>query len=83
MLAGDFFEVNGELKMCVADATITAGAATIQFVPELRATPADNTELEIDTPKGIFRLLSNEASWSNRSPVISSFTFDCVEDVIA
>lgn len=83
MLAGDFFEVNGELKMCVADSTITAGAATIQFVPELRATPGDNTELEIDTPKGIFRLISNESSWSNRSPVISSFSFDCVEDVIA
>lgn len=83
MLVGDFFEVNGELKMCVADATISAGAATIQFVPELRATPADNTALEIDTPKGIFRLISNESSWSNRSPVISSFTFDAVEDVIA
>jgi hypothetical protein len=82
-LVGDFFEVNGELKMCVADSTITAGAATVEFVPELRAAPDDNTVLEIDTPKGTFRLISNESGWSNRSPVISTFSFDCVEDVLA
>lgn len=83
MLVGDFFEVNGELKMCVADATISAGAATIDFVPELRATPADNSLITITNPKGIFRLISPQTTWSNRAPRISTFSFECVEDVIA
>ena len=82
-LVGDFFEVNGELKMCTADATISTGGATIQFVPELRSAPDDNALVEIHAPKGIFRLISNESGWSTRSPVISTFSFDCVEDVIA
>lgn len=83
MRIGDFFEVNGELKMAVADATITAGAATLSFVPELRSAPADNAAITITNPKGIFRLTSPVTSWSNRSPRISSFSFECVEDVIA
>lgn len=83
MRAGDFFEVNGELKMAVADAAITAGAATIDFVPELRASPSDNAAITISNPKGIFRLIKNESTWSNRSPRISSFSFEAVEDVLA
>jgi hypothetical protein len=82
-LVGDFFEVNGELKMVVADATISAGSATVDFVPELRAAPDDDAAVTISSPKGIFRLISNESGWSTRSPVISTFSFDCVEDVIA
>ena len=81
--AGDFFEVNGELKMATADATITAGAATVDFVPELRSAPANNAAVTISSPKGIFRLISPQTTWSNRSPRISSFSFECVEDVIA
>jgi len=83
MRIGDFFEVNGELKMAVTDAAITAGAATLSFVPELREAPADNAAITITNPKGIFRLTSPTTSWSNRSPSISSFSFECVEDVIA
>jgi len=82
-LAGDFFEVNGELKMCVADATISGGSATVDFVPELRESPADNAAVTISNPKGIFRLISPQTTWSNRSPRISNFSFECIEDVIA
>lgn len=83
MRIGDFFEVNGELKMCVADATISSGAATIEFVPELRGAPANNAAITITNPKGIFRLISPQTTWSNRAPRISTFSFECVEDVIA
>ena len=81
--AGDFFEVNGELKMATADSLIIAGAATVDFVPELRSAPADNAAITISNPKGVFRLISPETTWSNRSPRISSFSFECVEDVLA
>lgn len=83
MRIGDFFEVNGELKMAVADSTISAGAATIDFVPELRASPSDNAAITVTNPKGKFRLTSPVTTWSNESPSISTFTIQCVEDVIA
>jgi hypothetical protein len=83
MRIGDFFEVNGELKMSTTDAAITAGAATLSFVPELREAPADNAAITITNPKGVFRLTSPVTTWSNRSPRISSFSFECVEDVLA
>lgn len=83
MRIGDFFEVNGELKMAVADAAISAGAATIDFVPELRAAPADNAAITISNPKGKFRLTGPVTTWSNQSPRISTFTIQCVEDVVA
>lgn len=83
MRRGDLFEVNGELKMAVADAAITAGAATIDFVPELRAAPADNAAITISNPKGIFRLTAPQASWSNQPGVFSTFSLEAVEDVIA
>ena len=83
MRIGDFFEVNGELKMSTTDAAITSGAATLSFVPELRDAPADNAAITITNPKGVFRLISPVTTWSNRSPRISSFSFECVEDVLA
>ena len=69
--------------MRTADATITAGSATVDFVPELRESPADNAAVTISNPKGTFRLISPQTTWSNRSPRISSFSFECVEDVLA
>ena len=82
-LRGDYFEVNGELKMVVADAAISAGAATVQFVPELREAPDDNATLTLANPKGIFRLSTPTSGWSNQPGVFSTFTLEAVEDVIA
>jgi hypothetical protein len=82
-LRGDLFTVNGELKMAVADATITAGAATVDFVPELREAPADNATLTISAPTGIFRLVSPSSGWTNQPGVFSTFTVEAIEDVIA
>lgn len=83
MLRGDLFEVNGELKMAVADATISAGSATIDFVPELREAPANDALITISNPKGIFRLTAPESSWSNQPGVFSTFSIEAIEDVIA
>lgn len=83
MRAGDYFEFNGELKMATADATVSAGAATISFVPEIREAPADNAAIAKSTPYGVFRLLTKQSGWTNESPAFSSFQIDCIEDVIA
>lgn len=82
-LRGDLFTVNGELKMAVADATITAGAATVDFVPELREAPDDNSTLTISAPTGIFRLATPSSGWSNQPGIFSTFSFEAIEDVIA
>jgi len=82
-LRGDLFTVNGELKMAVADSTISAGAATVDFVPELREAPADNATLTISAPTGIFRLVSPSSGWTNQPGVFSTFTVEAIEDVIA
>jgi len=69
--------------MAVADATISAGAATVDFVPELREAPADNATLTISAPTGIFRLVSPSSGWTNQPGVFSTFTVEAIEDVIA
>lgn len=44
--AGDYFSVNGELKMLTADCnTNGSGEATLSFKPALRNSPADNAAL--------------------------------------
>lgn len=79
--AGDFFSVNGELKLCVADANSDAtSAATISFVPRLRAAPANNAPLTIASGLGTF-LLGGSSSWTNKPGGFSDFTITAIEDI--
>lgn len=78
--AGDFFEVNGELKMAVADATSNgAGAATITFEPPLRASPANLAAITTNKPKGVFKLDEDTVRWSTVPALISSFAISATE----
>ena len=78
--AGDFFEVNGELKMAVADATSNgAGAATITFEPPLRASPSNLAAITTNKPKGIFKLDEDTVRWSTAPALISSFSISATE----
>lgn len=66
LLAGDFIEVNGELKRITsAFDTDGAGRGTLHFEPELFASPADNTPVVIHKPMGRF-ILAEPPRWSNR-----------------
>lgn len=48
MKAGDYFAVNGELKMLTADAnTNGSGETTLNFKPPLRSSPADDAPLTV------------------------------------
>lgn len=92
---GDYFSVivNGEpeLKMATADASSSAGAITLNFVPKLRASPADSAAIYVEDgvlskPKGIFLLASGEAGWSSTAWIngqLSSVSLDLIEDVFA
>jgi len=77
--AGDYFTVNGELKMVTADANHTAGAATISFEPALRASPTNGAALTVSNPTATFMLSGNDVGWSNRPASFSGFTIEFVE----
>lgn len=59
---GAFFQLGSDastqLYQLTADVTPVAGAATLEFVPALRATAAATTALVLDAPKVLLRLTS-------------------------
>ena len=63
--AGDYFSVNDELKLVTADVTSDgSGNATLSFAPNLRASPADNAPLTLNTPTCIMRLIDDgQTQW--------------------
>ncbi len=80
LLAGDYFAVNGELKMVVANATANgAGEMTLTFEPPLRASPADNAAVTLDKPTATFMLANDELKWNTQPGKFSSFPIDCIE----
>jgi hypothetical protein len=67
LLQGDFFSVNGELKMATADCTADgSGNMTITFEPPLRASPANNAALTTTKPTALFILQEPETRWTTR-----------------
>ncbi|WP_152051831.1 hypothetical protein [Tautonia marina] len=62
---GDYFSVNGELKMVTAPAnTDSSGEATISFKPALRNSPPDNTPIILDKPTCTMALVDDQqAIW--------------------
>lgn len=80
LLAGDYLEVNGELKMVVASATANgSGEMTLTIEPPLRVSPADNAAVTLTQPKAIFMLASDETKWNTQPGKFSSFPVDCIE----
>ncbi len=80
--AGDWVEINGELKRLTADLNSdSSGAAYIMFEPTLRTSPADNTPVVFRNPMGRFLLAEDAGSWSTRPGTLSEMTIDLVEDI--
>ena len=84
LLEGDNFAVGGELKKCTQDVNSDgAGAATIEFQPQIRFAPVDNSAVDIDDPVGTFMLADPNVSWSTVPGNISTFSFQAMEDVLS
>lgn len=81
MKAGDYFQVNGELKMVTVDANSDgSGNATIQFQPALRSSPANGASITVNNPKCLMMLTDDgQASWSADSQGVFSIQFSGVE----
>lgn len=81
MKAGDFFTVNGELKICTVDANSDGGgAATINFEPFLRSSPLDLAQLEVDDPT-IQVILMSAPGWKTLPGMRSNYQMLWFEDV--
>lgn len=78
-LEGDYFSVNGELKILAADVfTDSTGWAQLLFEPALRAVPANGAFVDIVNPVTQFRLSQPSAQW-NRVPLFYQVQIDAVE----
>lgn len=82
---GDYFHVTSsagrELKMVVRDETITnTGTTSVQFAPGLRGSVSSGAAIDRHSPRGHFRLASNDQiTWDIRPPIIASVGFSFVE----
>jgi len=84
MKAGDVFSVNGEMKICTADAHSNgSGVVGLYFSPRLRTSPPDSDPIETTNPVGTFMLASPTQSWNYRPGSFSDFVIQFVEDIAA
>ncbi len=64
---GDYFQVGTELKRATADSNSDgSGDLTLNFLPRIRTSPADNAAITTTDPKGLFYLSEDGLSWSKR-----------------
>lgn len=66
---GDYFSLGSGAstrlyKMVEDEASDGAGAAALTFQPKLRSSPENNAALTVTNAKGLWRLSTNEVSWS-------------------
>lgn len=78
--AGDYIQVgtgtSSRLHKVLQDVnTSGTGTATLDVWPSIKTAPADNSAVVINGAKGLFRLTSNEQSWSVNSASIYGVTF--------
>lgn len=78
---GDYFTVNGELKMINADGTANgAGALTVSFNPSLRVAPADNAPLTSTNPTCTMMLIDDDqAMWDADNISVFGLRFSGIE----
>lgn len=81
--AGDYFEVNGELKMITADATTDAGGnVTLQFSPNLHASPTTGAAITYTNPGCTMKLANpSQAAWELSQRKIYVMTLELVEAI--
>lgn len=82
--AGDYVEIDGELKALVADVIADElGKATLLFEPFMRTPITADTQVNFDRPTGEFRLVPGYKvpRLTGKKLVHSEITIDCIEAV--
>lgn len=78
LYAGDYFEVNGELKKMTETASSDAsGLSTLEFAPPLRQPVTAGMTIRVVEPRCQMQLSDDgQAGWSASAPVIYSLTIN-------
>lgn len=84
MKAGDWIQLGSgsasRLHKVLSDVNSDAsGNASLDIWPNLRSSPADNAQITVIAPKGVWRLASNDVNYSIDEASIYGMTFACVE----
>lgn len=84
--AGDYMQIGSgtsrQLFKVLTDVdTDSSGTATVDVWPNVRTSIADNAPVTFESAKGVFRLASNETSWSVNEASIYGITFGAMEAV--
>jgi hypothetical protein len=84
LLAGDYIQLGSAssarlYKVLENVSTNASGEATLNLWPDLRSSPADGAIVVVSNAKGLFRLESNDATWSINNAGFYSISFSAVE----
>jgi hypothetical protein len=84
LLAGDYIQLGSAssarlYKVLENVSTNASGEATLNLWPDLRSSPADGATVVVSNAKGLFRLESNDATWSINNAGFYSISFSAVE----
>lgn len=84
--AGDYMQIGSgtsrQLFKVLNDVdTDATGSATVDVWPNVRTSISDNAAITLESAQGVFRLASNETSWSVNEASIYGITFGAVEAV--
>jgi hypothetical protein len=84
--AGDYMQIGSgtsrQLFKVLTDVdTDGTGSATVDVWPNVRTSIADDAAVTLESAQGVFRLASNETSWSVNEASIYGITFGAVEAV--
>lgn len=81
LLAGDWFSLDSGLGQRLYKVTANrSGSGTMDIYPSLRA-DASGAAADLTYPQGLFRLASNETSWSVNEAAIYGISFSAMEAV--
>jgi len=82
LVAGDYIQVGTGLTSRLHKVLTTrTGSGTLDIWPRLRESPTTGSAVVYNSPVGLFRLKTNERSFSWRSPVLGSVQFSAVEAI--
>lgn len=82
--AGDYMQIGTGIsrqlfKVLQNVSTDSSGTATVDVWPNVRTSIADNASVTVQSTQGLFRLASNETSWSVNEASIYGLTFGAME----
>jgi hypothetical protein len=84
--AGDYIQLgaaaSATLHKVLLDADSDAsGNVTLEIWPYIRTAPADDAPVTVNDCKGVFRLATNQQSWSINDSSAYGLQFDCMEAI--